>query len=116
MGELWTPNRGDRRGGLTIYVPGRHADRPACDWVCRVPKADGTMCGAEFDSEVSLVRHLRECVSRHEDVIQTSSLRKRVPALDDWDPEIRSHMRTVGKRMLKEGRWTVKPSERAGFS
>jgi hypothetical protein len=32
------------------------------------------------------------------------------------DLEIEAHMRRVGKRMLKEGRWTVNPNERAGFS
>jgi hypothetical protein len=31
------------------------------------------------------------------------------------DPEIEEHMKRVGKRMLQEGRWTVHPSEKAGF-
>ena len=115
MSELWVPNRGARRGGLTIYVPGKYADRPAVDWVCRVPvNGDGDVCGAVFASEVSLVRHLRECTARHEDLIASGSIEKRIPILasDQWSPEAEKHLERVGERMLAEGRWHLKPNER----
>lgn len=32
------------------------------------------------------------------------------------DPEIERHLLDVGKKMLAEGRWEVKPNEKAGFS
>ena len=108
---------GAPRRGLTIYVPGRYADTPGVRFVCRVPTGPRSICGAEFRSHESLVRHLRnECVSRHEEEIHTSSLRARMPVLESWDPEVDAHMKRVGERMRREGRWTVRPSERAGFS
>jgi hypothetical protein len=30
------------------------------------------------------------------------------------DPEAEAHLLKVGRRMLREGRWTVRPNERAG--
>jgi len=106
-----------RRGGLTIYVPGKYADTPGTRFVCRVPTGPRSVCGAEFTSHASLMRHLRnECVSRHEQEIRTLSLKQRMPMFQSWDPEVDAHMKKVRDRMLKEGRWHVKPNERAGFS
>jgi hypothetical protein len=37
------------------------------------------------------------------------------PENESTDVEVEEHLRKVGKRMLAEGRWVVKPNEKAGF-
>lgn len=43
--------------------------------------------------------------------------RKRLAMIyESDDPEVEAHLLEVGKRMRAEGRWVVRPNERAGFS
>ena len=98
MSKLWIP---PSRGG---------------DWVCRVPTGTHSVCGTRFDSEGAMMRHVKRCVAENATAIHEAPLLARVPGLAPADPEIEAHMRQVAKRMLAEGRWEVKPSERAGFS
>jgi hypothetical protein len=61
--------------------------------------------------------HFQQCIREHQgDIHEMSVERQRHPA--NWvpDPEVAAHMEKVGKRMIREGRLEVKPSERAGFS
>ena len=100
-----------RRSGL--IVPPAYADsRPA--FRCNV-------CGSEFPNEQRHVyeRHVGDCARAHEAEIQAMrpSVRNRSGPFDPetWDPEVEAHMQKVGQQMLREGRFEVKPSERAGF-
>lgn len=126
------PGHVERAGGrLTIHVP-RGYEREE-DYraeledaggyhVCRVVVNAETeeICGATWpaDQERAYLAHLRTCVSNHRDVIHAASPRTKMPFMDPnaWDPEVEAHMREVGRRMVKERRLEVKPSERAGFS
>lgn len=122
-GKLWTPGQGVGRppGGPAILVPSRYADKDVeATMICRVPVGGGEICGKPFfpGEERAWQKHVGECAARHRDEIDEQSPRTRLPAFDPErdDPEIAAHMKKVGKRMLEEGRWVVKPSERAGFS
>ena len=101
---------------MTLWIPAS-AREPEALFVCRIPRGGG-ICGEKFATARSLDAHLRLCTSRHEQEVHTSSLKARMPIFDEesWDPEVAAHMREVGRRMKAEGRLTVKPSERAGFS
>jgi hypothetical protein len=113
--RLIVPNRGARRGGLTIYVPGRHADNPALDFVCRIPTKDG-ICGVRCDTLPAMEHHLRVCRSRHEQEIHEGTLKERIPIMhpDSWDPEAEAYLLGVGERMIREGRWHLRKNERIG--
>lgn len=89
-----------------IWVPASAGRTPAKVFDCRV-------CGGQHD-EAGVGR----CARNHMDELRSMRLKERMPVLDDdqWDSEIAAHMKKVGERMLKEGRLTVKPNERAGFS
>jgi hypothetical protein len=67
----------------------------------REPIGQCELCSVPFYSTRDAVSHLQ--TAEHGDP-------------EFGDPEIEEHMRKVGKRMLAEGRWEVKPSEKAGFS
>jgi hypothetical protein len=110
--------------GLTIHVPRGYEDdrlenKPVPVGVCRVAVGDGQVCGKLFyaGEESAFERHVGRCAREHIAEIVQGSPRSRIPVLDPktWDPEVEDHMRAVGRRMLEEGRMTVKPSERAGF-
>lgn len=107
--------------GLKIFVPGKYVnDGPPPAFRCMVPvDRGGAVCGAVFsrDQHDLYERHIGRCAEQHEDVWRQASPRHRLPVFDEsnWDPEVAAHMRDVGRRMLAEGRMTVKPSERAGF-
>jgi hypothetical protein len=94
--------------GLQIVIPGRE------------PIGECYACDTPFFSQADVRRHLAS--AGHRDRIEAAraerEAQKRRLAVfhEDDDPEISAHMREVGQRMLKEGRWTVKPNERAGFS
>jgi hypothetical protein len=50
-------------------------------------------------------------------ILERQAEKKRLAFLhEDPDPEVTAHLKEVGKRMRKEGRWVVKKNERAGFS
>lgn len=114
MSDVWTPNRGDKRGGLTIYVPGRHADNPALDFVCRIPTKTGGPCGHRADSLEALTRHLKSCTSRNEQAIHDGTLKERVPIMhrSQWDEEYEEWMLGIGRKMIAEGRFHQHRNER----
>ncbi len=129
MTPLILPNDPVSRGGLTLFVPrGYESEQDRMDdeaaggyHVCRVlvDAAEERVCGRvfELEKEREYQRHLRRCTADHIDQIRQGSPRTRLPFLDPnaWDPEVEAHMRTVGERMIREGRLEVKKSERAGF-
>jgi hypothetical protein len=102
-----------------LFVPGVTRDDEEPSYVCTVPVADGEICGrCWYDGEERAYQaHVGRCAREHMDQINRERLAARAPAFDEetWDPEIAEHMRKVGERMLKEGRLTVNPNERAGF-
>ncbi len=64
--------------------------------------------------------HLTACAKQHIDSIRAASPQEREKGgpfdPESWDPEVEAHLKKVGEQMLKEGRWTVHPHEKAGFS
>lgn len=74
-------------------------------------------CGVPFFSREEGERHMGPCARSRMDELKALRVSERLPFMDEeaWDPEVAAHLRKVGDRMLKEGRWEVKPSERAGF-
>lgn len=111
--------------GLQIHVPRgyEHEDqegeeKPA--FVCRVTVGPGQTCGKLFygHERAAWESHMGRCAREHIDQVVAQSPRSRLPIFNDpelGDPEIEEHMRGVGRRMLEEGRWVMRPSERAGF-
>jgi hypothetical protein len=99
------------RPGLTIMVP-RGYEEP--------PKATCFLCGSDFTSDTALIRHAKTCVNDaghdHRMEREEKNARLEIFSEEAWDPEVSAHLRKVGQQMLKEGRWEVKPNERAGFS
>ncbi len=97
---------------LQIYVP-RGYERKIVG-ICHV-------CGARFGEgmEAAWHRHVPACARAHLDEIRASTpaqRRKDTPFDPElWDPEVEDHMAAVGRRMRREGRFEVKPNERAGF-
>lgn len=103
---------------LTLYVPKGMEDRGALVGRCLVPG-----CGAKFYAGEENVwqKHVGDCARRHADRIEAlrPSVKNKGTPFDPevWDPQIEEYFRTVvGPRMKKEGRFEVKPNERAGFS
>lgn len=83
--------------------------------ICRMPVSEDDICGQVFGSDMELARHLKKCISANEAAMHAARLESRIPVLEHPDPELERHMREVGRRMLREGRWKVHKSERAGF-
>jgi hypothetical protein len=112
MSRIVFPGPQPPSGGLTIHVPRGYEARKI---------GDCYLCGAEFAEGDNVVAHMKACVSAAgHDVRQEREDKKErmAPFMDPnyWDPELESHMKKVGERMKREGRWTVNPNERAGFS
>ena len=86
----------------------------------RDPIGGCELCGVPFYDHRDTVAHLQTIEHREaaEDMARYEAERKARLAMiyEHPDPEVQAHMEKVGKRMLEEGRWTVKPNERAGFS
>lgn len=102
-----------------LWVPG--ADKPKAKWICRVPvdKDDPlAICGAQFTEaqQTAFEHHTGKCAREHMDEIRAHSTRGTMFDSNEWDPEVDAHMRKVGKRMKAEGRMTVNPNDKAGFS
>jgi hypothetical protein len=103
------------RGGLSILVPRGYEDNDDRQ------RGECFLCGALFAAGDDVVAHMKKCVhAAGHDVRQERA--EKVDRLEifldpnAFDPEVDEHMRKVGERMRAEGRWEVKPSERAGFS
>lgn len=99
------------RAGLSIILP-RGVERPAT--------GECYLCGEMFAAGDNVVAHMKKCVADagHDHRIEHEEKKERLAIFseDAWDPEVAAHLRKVGERMLAEGRWEVKPNERAGFS
>jgi hypothetical protein len=124
--KLILPGDTARTGGLTIHVPSGYEDeRDAAQQpgalVCHVivDHDKRLMCGKIFGPEErgKFEKHTGDCARKHLDEIRKAGIAHRVAIMDPatWDPEVEAHMNELGKRMLREGRLTVKPNERAGF-
>jgi len=87
----------------------------------RDPTGGCDLCGTPFYGQRDMVAHLQTTEHRLNVAAAIADRHEVKRALapfhdPEWgDPEIEAHMRRVGQRMLREGRWEVKPSERAGF-
>ena len=57
-------------------------------WVCNVPMADGSPCGAEFRTRQGLRLHVEKCIRQHEEEIHTQSVHAKIPELYDSDKEL----------------------------
>lgn len=113
--KLILPHEAARKGKLTIHVPRGYEDQEPIG-LCLV-----TGCGARFykGQEEAWQRHVGPCARAHlaEERGLNPAVKNEGTMWDEnvWDPEVAAHMKKLGERMLKEGRLTVKPSERAGF-
>jgi hypothetical protein len=102
------------RHDLTILVPrGYEEEKPDPIGRCLVPG-----CGAKFfkGEEKAWQMHVGKCARANMDKIEAIQKANRESIFAPWDPEVTSHLLGVGRRMRQEGRLTIKPSERAGFS
>lgn len=94
-----------------ILIPHRFTGPPPTGYcgVCEVP----------FYGDRDMRRHLRS--GAHADQVEVARAAEerrklRLAAFTTTDdPEIQAHLKTVGKRMLAEGRMVVKPHEKAGM-
>lgn len=86
----------------------------------REPTGHCALCEVPFYGVADMRAHF--ATVGHEEAVQAARVaemerKARIPFLHEVDdPEVTEHLKAVGKRMLAENRWTVKPSERAGFS
>jgi hypothetical protein len=80
------------------------------------------ICHVPFYSQRDMAAHM--ATPEHKDAVDAAQAereeQKRRLALfhddEQADTEVEAHLKKVGERMKAEGRWEVKPSERAGFS
>lgn len=119
MSGLILPGDRPARGGLTIHVPRGYEspDGPQPIYECHIPvDADGTPCGAVYfpGEERKKMDHMATCARDHIAEIRARALHRRMPVFDpeNWSPDAEAHVKKVGRRMLAEGRLTMKPNER----
>jgi ABC-type histidine transport system ATPase subunit len=102
-----------------LILPAHIAEDPEPELICTVTLANGETCGAAFTrtQHRKYAAHVAQCATQNLATIRAESLKERMPIFDDdaWDPEISKHMREVGRRMIREKRLEVLPSEKAGF-
>jgi hypothetical protein len=86
------------------------------------PVGECVLCEEVFYTQRDAARHFERNAERHLELAREAAgqldlrpIEERIPILAPWDPEVAAHMRKVGERMVREGRLTVKKSERAGF-
>lgn len=99
------------RDRATLLVPaGMHDEDEPLVGRCHV-------CGARFyqGQEDRWQAHVVKCATAHIDEIRASapSERNRGTPFDEslWDPEASEHLLKVGRRMMAEDRWEIKPNE-----
>lgn len=121
MSKLILPGDVRANSGMTILVPRGYETGAMGDptMVCRVPIGDGETCGQPFwpGEERKFQSHVTACAKEHETEIRNESPRNKLPIFDEanWDPEVAAHMREVGRRMIREGRFVVHKHEKAGL-
>lgn len=99
-------------GNLQIIVPRGYEDEKVLIGGCLV-------CGAKFyrGQEAIWQRHVVKCATSNIDELRASapSETNKGTIFDpaDRDADLERHFREVGERMRREGRWDVKPNERA---
>lgn len=116
-GGIILPNGAVPPRSAQLLVPRGYEDPepPVMVGVC-------TTCDARFyrGQEEDWQRHVGPCARAHlgEIMDARAAKKKRLAALqpESWDVELEAHMAKVGERMKREGRLTVRPNERAGFS
>jgi hypothetical protein len=87
----------------------------------RDPIGSCALCECPFYSDRDLRAHFGTIAHREaaQAAIQAEQRRKqRLAFLHDPDlndVEVEEHLRKVGQRMRREGRWEVRPNEKAGF-
>jgi hypothetical protein len=114
VSRLILPGDRPRPRAPEIFVPTGYENAPRrVIGVCHI-------CGERFEEagqEAEWQKHLGLCAKAHMAEIQemVEERRKSVFHEDAWDPELASHMREVGERMIEEGRLEVRPNERAGL-
>lgn len=107
--KLILPGPQSPKGRLTILVPRGYEDRPT---------GGCALCGVPFFRDRDVKQHLAS--PGHAEMVERAREARgrrdqRLAIMRHPDPEVAEHMAGVGRRMLREGRLTVKPSERAGF-
>lgn len=121
MSKLILPGDERANSGMTILVPRGYETGAQGEptMVCRVPVGPGETCLTTFwpGEERQFTEHVTRCAKAHEAEIYEQSPRNRLAIFNEesWDPEVAAHMKKVGERMLKEGRFVVHKHERAGF-
>lgn len=103
------PQLGDR----TLYVPRGHETGPVVlVGVCHT-------CQQRFGrgQEQEWQDHVGRCARAHlDEILHEREKQQKVSVFNEenWDPEVASHLKNVGRQMLKEGRLEMLPHERAG--
>lgn len=86
----------------------------------REPTGQCDLCETPFYSDRDLRAHFatpEHKAAAEAEILEREAEKQRLAFLHhDPDPEVTEHLRKVGERMKAEGRWEVKPNERAGFS
>lgn len=86
----------------------------------RDPIGQCDLCDVPFYSHRDLVAHLQTPAHKEAveaEILERQAEKQRLAFLhEDPDPEVTAHLKKVGETMKREGRWTVKKNERAGFS
>lgn len=120
MSELIVPGT-PPKGRLTLYLPAEYCeDRRNNEPLighCLVPTDEqGHRCGARFyrGQEDRWQKHVGECARKHMDTIQALAARERESIFheDQWDSEAARHLRNVGRHMLAQKRFEMRPNER----
>lgn len=96
-------------GGLSIFVPRGYGEEGGPQ-----PTGKCHCCNQALYGDPSAnVRHMDRCAVEHyhEQRAEKEARDHRLRGLDDIDPERTEHFHKVGKRMLAEGRFTMKKNE-----
>lgn len=105
-----------------LLPPGMAREQGPLVGVCKVVvKRDGTLCGQVFHKgqEGLWERHCTSCAIGNLDLIRemapSHANKGTIFAHERRDREVEAHMRRLKGKMLSEGRYEVKSSERAGM-
>lgn len=101
-----------------LFVPNGHEDEAPIGhcWVCQMAKGVATKFYA--GEEEAWQRHVGLCARANMDVIRANSPfeRNRDNVFgQSQDPEAEEHLLKIGRRMVAEGRYELKRSERAAL-
>lgn len=79
-----------------------------------IPVYKCNVCGWHFtsDEQKQWQSHVGDCARKNMDKILAKRPKGAIFGPDDVDKEAEAHLKKVGERMLKEGRWELKPEEK----